>query len=74
MLRKIYNAIKAIGEFISAVVGFVRFLIESLINFFKLIPKAIEFLFNSIGWIPSSLLILLTAVVTVLVIRKIIGR
>lgn len=74
MLRKIYNAIKAIGAFFKAIIDFVGFLIDSIIKFFQLIPKAVSYLFGCIGWLPASVLALLTVVVTILIIKKIIGR
>ena len=42
MLRKIFNAVKAIGAFFSAVIDFVGYLIDSIIKFFQLIPKAVN--------------------------------
>lgn len=74
MLRKIYNAIKAIGAFFKSIIDFVGFLIDSLIKFFQLIPKAISFLTDSLGFLPVSILALVSVIITVLVIKKIIGR
>ena len=74
MLRKIYNAIKAIGAFFKAVIDFVYFLIDSIVKFFQLIPKAVQYLLDCIGWLPVSLIALLTVVISILVIKKIIGR
>lgn len=74
MLRKIYNAIKAIGAFFSAVIDFVGYLIDSIIKFFSLIPKAVSYLTSSIGFLPVSILALFSVIVTVLIIKKVVNR
>lgn len=74
MLRKIWNAVKAIGAFFSAVIDFVQNLISSIIDFFMLIPKAIKYIMDSFAWIPVSVLAIITVIVTVLVIKKVVNR
>lgn len=74
MLRKIWNVLKAIGSFFENVVNFVLYLIESLVTFIKLIPKAISYLTDSLGFLPVSILGLISIIITILVIKKIIGR
>lgn len=74
MLRKIWNVVKAIGAFIEGVVNFVLYLIDSIVSFIKLIPKAISYLTESLGFLPVSVLGLISIIITVLVIKKIIGR
>lgn len=74
MLRKIWNVLKAIGSFFENVVNFILYLIESLVTFIKLIPKAISYLTDSLGFLPVSVLGLISIIITILVIKKIIGR
>ncbi len=74
MLRKIFNAVKAIGAFFSAVIDFVGYLIDSIIKFFELIPKAVSYLTSSIGFLPASILAMFSVIITVLVIKKVVNR
>lgn len=74
MLRKIFNAVKAIGAFFSAVIDFVGYLIDSIIKFFQLIPKAVSYLTSSIGFLPVSVLAMFSVIVTVLIIKKVVNR
>lgn len=74
MLRKIFNAVKAIGAFFSAVIDFVGYLIDSIIKFFQLIPKAVNYLTSSVGFLPVSVLAMFSVIVTVLIIKKVVNR
>lgn len=74
MLRKIWNAVKAIGAFFSAVIDFVQNLIQSIIDFFMLIPKAINYVLSSFSWLPVSVLAIITVIITVLAIKKVVNR
>lgn len=74
MLRKIFNAVKAIGAFFSAVIDFVCYLIDSIIKFFQLIPKAVNYLTSSIGFLPVSVLAMFSVIITVLIIKKVVNR
>lgn len=74
MLRKIFNAVKAIGAFFSAVIDFVGYLIDSIIKFFQLIPKAVNYLTSSIGFLPVSVLAMFSVIITVLIIKKVVNR
>lgn len=74
MLRKIWNAVKAIGAFFSAVIDFIQNLIKSIIDFFMLIPKAISYVMDSFSWIPVSILAIISVIITVLVIKKVVNR
>lgn len=74
MLRKIFNAVKAIGAFFSAVIGFIEDLIASLLQFFSLIPKAVSYVVDVIGFVPATMLSFITVILSVLVIKKIINR
>lgn len=74
MLRKIWNTIKAIGAFFSAVAGFIQDMIESIIKFFSLLPKAVSYVTSSIGFLPTTILSMIGVMITILVVRKIINR
>lgn len=74
MLRKIFNAVKAIGAFFAAVIDFVGYLIDSIIKFFQLIPKAVNYLTSAIGFLPVSILAMFSVIVTVLIIKKVVNR
>lgn len=74
MLRKIWNAVKAIGAFFSAVIDFVQNIITAIIDFFMLIPKAISYIMGSFAWIPVSILSVITVIITILVIKKVVNR
>ena len=74
MLRKIYKAIKAIGAFFSAVIGFIQDMISSILEFFSLIPKAVSYVVDVIGFVPVTMISFITVILSVMVIRKIINR
>lgn len=74
MLRRIWNVVKGIGEFISTVVNIIKTLIEAIIAFFVFIGRAIAYLFNVLGFVPSILMSFFVVFVTVLIIRKIVNR
>lgn len=74
MLRKIYNGIKAIIAFIEGVIDFIGYLIGQIVTFFKMIPKAVDYVTCVLGVLPSVLIAAFAVLITVFVIRKIIGR
>ena len=74
MLRKIWNVVKSIGEFISTVINIIKTIIDAIIAFFVFIGKAIAYLFNVLGFVPSVLMSFFVVFVTVLIIRKIVNR
>lgn len=74
MLRKIFNGIKAIIGFIEGVIDFIGYLISQIVTFFKMIPKAVDYIVSVFGVLPSALLAAFLVLITVFVIRKIIGR
>lgn len=74
MLRKIYNGIKAIVAFIQGIIDFIGYLIGQIVTFFKMIPKAVDYVTSVLGVLPSVILAAFAVLITVFVIRKIIGR
>lgn len=74
MLRKIWNILKSIGEFISTLVGIVKAIIDAIIAFFVFLGKAIAYLFNILGFVPSVMFSFFVVFVMVLIIRKIVNR
>lgn len=74
MLTKIWKVCKAIGEFISAVCGFIKDMVLSIIEFFKLIPKAVDYLTSCFSWLPASILAIVVVIITVLVVKKVVNR
>ena len=74
MLRKIWKVVKSIGEFISTVINIIKTIIDAIIAFFVFIGRAIAYLFNVLGFVPSVLMTFFVVFVTVLIIRKIVNR
>lgn len=74
MLGKIWRTVKAIGEFFVTLFNIVKFLIESIINFFVLIGKGVAYIFGIIGFLPASILTIFSAIIIVLIIKKVVNR
>lgn len=74
MLQEIRDILVAIGDFFKTVIDFVIAFFEDLVYMVKLVGKTVEQLPDYLDWLPSSLVGLILAIFTVVVIYKILGR
>lgn len=65
---------ETIINFIQAIFSFVTNIISGTIQMLVMIPQAVSFLTYSLGYIPSVVAVVVTALITVNVVYLIIGR
>lgn len=65
---------ETIVNFISALVSFVGNLLAGTVQMLLMIPQAVSFLTYSLGFMPSVIAVVVTALITVNVVYLIIGR
>ncbi len=72
MIQSIFDILSSIGNFISTVFGFLFSLITDAITVLKLIIQAPSFITSSLVWLPASISGLLIAIISFLVIMRIV--
>lgn len=65
---------ETIVNFIQAIFAFVTNLISGTVQMLLMIPQAVSFLTYSLGFMPSVIAVVVTALITVNVVYLIIGR
>lgn len=65
---------ETIINFIQAIFAFVTNIISGTVQMLLMIPQAVSFLTYSLGYIPSVIAVVVTALITVNVVYLIIGR
>lgn len=65
---------ETIINFIQAIFAFVTNIISGTVQMLIMIPQAVSFLTYSLGYIPSVIAVVVTALITVNVVYLIIGR
>ena len=74
MLGNILDGIKSIANFFITVGQFIVDFISDLVYAIGLIGKTILEIPSYLGWLPSSLIAMLTTIFSIVVIYKILGR
>lgn len=74
MLGNILDGIKSIANFFITVGQFIVDFISDLVYAIGLIGKTVLEIPSYIGWLPSSLIAMLTTIFSIVVIYKILGR
>lgn len=65
---------ETIVKFIQAIFAFVTNIISGTVQMLLMIPQAVSFLSYSLGFMPSVIAVVVTALITVNVVYLIIGR
>lgn len=65
---------ETIVNFIQAIFAFVTNIISGTVQMLLMIPQAVSFLTYSLGFMPSVIAVVVTALITVNVVYLIIGR
>lgn len=65
---------ETIINFIQAIYAFVTNIVSGTVQMLLMIPKSVSFLTYSLGFIPSVIAVVVTALITVNVVYLIIGR
>lgn len=74
MLGNILDGIKSIANFFITVGQFIVDFISDLVYAIGLIGKTVLEIPSYLGWLPSSLIAMLTTIFSIVVIYKILGR
>lgn len=74
MLQEIRDILVSIGDFFKTVIDFVISFFQDLVYMVKLVSETVAQLPDYFSWLPGSLLTLILAIITVVVIYKIVGR
>ena len=74
MLGNILDGIKSIANFFITVGQFIVDFISDLVYAIGLIGKTVLEIPSYLGWLPSSLMAMLTTIFSIVVIYKILGR
>lgn len=73
-MNAIVNFFEGIGDAIVSAFGFLVSLVEDLVYFISVLGWAVAQIPTLLGWIPASLLTILTILITVVIVCRVIGR
>ena len=73
-MESIISFFQWIADLFGILFDFVVNFLESIINFFKIIPTVLTFITASIGYLPSAVMIYATVAVTVAIVLLVLGR